>query len=471
MRIFLLLGLTFSSCQLLSINNVTSPFNGPNGPICFNGRTADAYYLDFIHLYHEFASRRKQRLLSYTALNVAHDHTGQRIQSIDYELAEFAKKISKSQNTLTLLLADHGNTYTHYTHAIMEGRFEQYHPAFFMIVPDGVKEILGDQIMQNLRSNQRKLFTMLDIHHALKHIPDDYPKDTGIFGRISANRTCNDLDLRLPNLCVCEGWDAAALNDTAQVAVLDFAVGQLNNKIQEYQKTARESKQAPNCKKLVPLYFLNVRERNEGGYLVTSLDFVTSAGQGATQQHDVFHVQIQSEVKSDEESRNMKLLNYDRISKYGPYRACADKDIDMRLCVCDMGHSAKQDTSMEEILLRELMDHPKHTKYDLTITKETKTSACIFLRILSYPETTASDSIFSASYEVINICSYELNIMLYVKLDNMKSTSHQPLEKTLAPYSTTYLGSVARSVPYWDSKVEASKLVVESSATDDPYSL
>lgn len=453
--------MTFSSCKVLSFNNVTDPFNGPDDtPVCFNGQVVAKYYLDFIHLYHETASNHSERLVSFTTLNVAHDATGQRIQSIDHELAEFVKKISKSENTLTLLLADHGNTYTDFTHAVMEGRFEQYHPSFFMIIPDGVKKILGNDIMNNLRLNQLKLFTMLDIRRALIEIPN-HPRTSGIFGEIAANRTCNDLELRLPNLCVCEGWDMETLNNTAQVSVLDFAVGQLNNKIQDYQKNVRHSKQVPFCMKLVPLYFSNVRERNEGEYLLTSLDFVTAPGRGADQSYEVFHVEVRSEIKNAGKSLNMTLLNFDRISKYGPYRSCGDKNIDMRLCVCDIEHS-KEKITIERYVLRELMHHPTHTEYDLKVMKETKTSPCIFLRMLSYPETTSSDdSIFSASFEVSNMCSSDLNVSLYLELDNMKYSTLQPLNCILSPYSTRYMGSVIRTVPYWDSDIESMDISIK----------
>ena len=208
----------------MTANNVTDPFNGPGGPLCLNGRFHDSYLLDFTNIYYDYAARNNINMISLTGLNVAHDHTGRRIQSIDLEMANYVKKMSKNSKTLTILFADHGNTYTHYTHAIMEGRFEQYHPSLFFIIPRDVKKKLGMKIMNNLRTNQNKLCTLLDIHESLMTIPKNIsPK--GIFAPINSSRNCDDIDLRLPNLCVCEGWDAETLNDTSQAGVLDFAVG------------------------------------------------------------------------------------------------------------------------------------------------------------------------------------------------------------------------------------------------------
>ena len=117
-----------------------------------------------------------EKLVSYTGLHVAHDDTGRRVQSIDKYLSEFIGRIAFVDNTLTILLADHGNTYTEYTHAIMEGRFEQYHPFFFLIIPKVVQKKLSWQILNNLRQNQKKLLTTLDIHNALISIPNGLKK-------------------------------------------------------------------------------------------------------------------------------------------------------------------------------------------------------------------------------------------------------------------------------------------------------
>ena len=83
----------------------------------------------------------------------------------------------------------------------MEGRFEQYHPFFFLIIPKGVQKKLSWQILNHLRQNQKKLLTTSDIHNALISIPNGV-KENGIFSNIPNNRTCDQLDFRLPNLCL-----------------------------------------------------------------------------------------------------------------------------------------------------------------------------------------------------------------------------------------------------------------------------
>lgn len=453
-------GLSFTSCKILQTNNITNPFNGPDGPLCFNGQFQDGYLLDFSRLHHGSASRHGNRMLSFTTLNVAHDNLGKRIQSIDDELKNYVQNIIKSNNTLTLVLADHGNTYTHYTHAIMEGRFEQYHPAFFMIIPEQVKKLLGHNIMNNLRTNQRKLVTMLDIHGALQTIPTE-PKQQGIFSPIPCNRSCDDLNLRLPNLCVCEGWDAETLNDTLQIGLVHFAIGELNNKILQQQKQIRQKQQIPGCLRLVPTSFKNVRERSAQGRLITSMDISTMAGSGASQSRDIFHVQIQSSINPDDVSRNMKLLNFDRISKYGPYRACADKRIDMRLCVCNI-KARGTERNLENVIMHDMIQYPNLLPTNIEIKRVFKISECLFYRTISYPDTNENeqDAIYTATYEVANICGHMINVTMDITLDNMKLTSTNPVIKHLLPFGMTYVMTAIRAVPYWTSRVDSVKIYV-----------
>jgi len=355
-----------------------------------------------------------------------------------------------------LLLADHGNTYTHYTHAIMEGRFEQYHPSFYMIIPDQVKETLGDKIMNNLRQNQKKLVTMIDIHEALKYIPDEI-QPSGLFSNIPTNRTCDDLNLRLPNLCVCEGWDAETLNNSRQVGMLDFAVGQLNNMIAVSQQDLYKKGRTPRCHRLVPTKFINVRERNREKYFVTSLDFYVLSGKGADDPHDVFHVEVQSIIEPNQHSRNMTLLSFDRLSKYGPYSACSDPSINMRLCVCDFCE-AREETTIG-LIKSNMMQYHQLFPTDLIVKSINKINNCIYFRTVSYPELKEDKSIFSSSYDVANICEMNINVTLTVIYGNMKTTSPFPISRIIYPFSIIYIGGCIRDVPYWNSHAAEVKFI------------
>jgi len=451
-------GLTFSSCHVLETNNVTLPFNGPPGPLCYNGQFQDSYHFDYVQNRHEFASKNNISLLSYTGLMVSHDDIGRRIQSMDYVIDKFLDKISSLENTLTLLLADHGNTYTEYTHALMEGTFEQYHPYFFMIIPDTVKKTLGTDIMNNLRQNQKKLVTMLDISEAIKYIPTEI-QPTGLFSNISSKRTCDDLNLRLPNLCACEGWDIAVKNDIWQVAILDFAVGQLNNKITSSQKSILQNggnSKTPTCQRLVPVKFNKVRERNKDNYMITTFDFSVASGKGADHPYDVFHVEIQSIIDVRESSRQMQLLSFDRISKYEPYRECSDPETDIRLCICDIKATSNFHKTNKEIVIENLLNYHQIFPVEFSKTIEENDNAkCIYLKVVSYPEENTEQSIYSTSIEVANVCGITIsNVEITVCSTNMKPTTPLPMVYNIPPYSMIYIGGIIRHVYYVSSKIE-----------------
>ena len=212
-----------------------APFNGPDGDqICFNGKLQHSYFLQYsIDTLNTIASsRRSLPLLSYTALNVGHHDIGRRIQSLDSDLAHYLSTMAKDQNTLTIILADHGNTYTEYTYATLEGRFEMFHPSLFVIVPNKVAGLLGRDALSALEVNQRRLVTMIDLHHSLLPLAgylSGFVKSVGLFTPILPTRTCNDVELRTPNLCVCEGWDSPTTNDSSKISIVEFAVGELNN--------------------------------------------------------------------------------------------------------------------------------------------------------------------------------------------------------------------------------------------------
>ncbi|XP_068685973.1 uncharacterized protein [Montipora foliosa] len=340
-------GLTHSSCEILKSYNIDSPFNGPDGDqICFNGKLQHSYFFQYTAdtLKTISKDRMARPLFSFTALNVGHDDIGRRTQSLDNDLAHYVATMATEQNTLTILLADHGNTYTEYTTSILEGRLEMFHPSLFIIVPQKVAALLGKEAMTALEVNQRRLLTMIDLHHSLLPLAGSlsrFVKPVGIFTPISLNRTCNDIELKTPNFCVCEGWDSPTTNDSSKIAIVEFAVGELNNMIQtQFLHGANQRKKVHpvlrSCQRLRASWFANVRERisKSDGALITSLDVYFTAGNIVKHQEDVFHVEIKSKDMKIQNSLEMVLVDFDRLTLFGKYRKCADVGVQLRLCIC-----------------------------------------------------------------------------------------------------------------------------------------
>ncbi|XP_048588300.1 uncharacterized protein LOC5510969 isoform X2 [Nematostella vectensis] len=436
-------GITHSACEVLRMYNTNTPFNGPQeGQICYNGRFQHSYYLDYnLHSFRAIRqSRSAKPLLSYNIINVGHDNIGTRIKTFDRDLREYVDLIGREKDTITILLADHGNTYTRYTSAIAEGRFEMFHPSLFVIVPSNVATILGKEAVAALRTNQRRLTTMIDIHHALRALAGPITngvRPDGIFGQIP-DRTCNDVELRTPNLCVCEGWDSPTTNDTLKLALVEFAIGQLNNKIQQQFLDAKGTSAVAvtrACAKLKALSFYNVRERNSNGYMLTTMEIAVPSGDFVSQKQDVFQVEVKSRLSLETDSLDVELVHYERVSMFGKYKSCADKGVNPKLCVCS---KHKKALTSKRDLRAEVLNvwWPLGKVY----YKQIKSNGCLFLAKRIHGE---SDAI---GYEIANVCkrrTYTVRVV-YSEAYNMKMSHKSPVTVEVPVCGVTFVLSARK---------------------------
>ena len=450
-------GLTHSSCEVLAPFGPDAPFNGPAGDqICFNGKLQHSYFLKYsIDTLNAVASSRKSRpLLSYTALNVGHDDTGRRIQSLDSDLAHYVSAVANDQNSLTIILADHGNTYTEYTYAILEGRFEMFHPSLFVIVPDKVAGLLGRDALSALEVNQRRLVTMIDLHHSLLPLAGPLSRfvdPVGLFIPISANRTCNDVELRTPNLCVCEGWDSPTTNDSSKISIVEFAVGELNNLVLEQSAKSANRNRHPilrACQRLRPLRFENVRERNSksDGALITSFDVYFHAGNVVNHDEDIFHVEVKSREMANQYSLQMELVQYDRLTLYGKYGTCADQGVHLKLCICSE-RKGKRD------LMKKLEKVP-WSKYTTFLLKKANVRKigdieCLFLIKRNH------SSGKSVAFEIANTCPNEtFTTKISAQIENMRLSRELPFRITVQAGSIKFVFSAQIEIDYWNASIE-----------------
>ncbi|XP_022790508.1 uncharacterized protein LOC111329989 [Stylophora pistillata] len=464
-------GLTHSSCEVLGSFGLETPFNGPEGDqICFNGKLQHSYFLEYsIDMLNIIASSRRYRpLFSYTALNVGHDETGRRIQSLDSDLARFVSVMANNKNTLSIVLADHGNTYTQYTSDVLEGRFEMFHPSLFVIVPNKVAELLGPVAMAALEVNQRRLVTMFNLHHSL--LPLARPlrgvvKPIGLFTAISPNLTCNDIELRTPNLCVCNGWDSPTTNDSSKISFAEFAVGELNEMLQaEFTEPINGKLQKHpmirSCERLRPVRFQNVRERNSksDGELITSFDIYFRSGDVVKQKEDIFHVEVKSKEMANQYSLQMELVNYDRLTLFGKYQACADQGAHLKLCICSR-RTKKRLTELERVPWLEystiLSNSPKARKVG--------DDQCLFL--LKRNHSLGQ----SVAFEIANICNEKIfYLRISANFENMKLSRKVPFEVKVQPGSIKFLLSARIAVDFWSTFIEVDVDINEKGVSYPP---
>lgn len=443
--------------------DMVEPFNGPRGnKICYNGIFQHSYFLQYVldTLKAIRTSRHALPLFSYLALNVGHDQDGLRVQTLDAALAKYSNEFAMQDNTLTILLADHGNTYTEYTVSALEGRFEMFHPSLFFIIPNNVAKLLGDKTMKSLRINQGRLITMVDLHPTLMTLADPLNGElqrTGLFAPISSERTCDHVDLRTPNLCVCDGWDSPTLNDTTRISLVEYAIGQLNNQL---QKSLIKNLQVPlvsSCGRLQPIRFENVRERNsiKDGGLVTSFDIVVPAGNAVSRDEDIFRVEVKS-MKSSTESLNYKLVHYERLSMFGKYKTCADKSVNLKLCVCNLVDTRARFPKTPKAIKAMLIKNTANYFRCKVLSKRIGNDKCMYLIKRIHHDGVAF------AYEVANVCLDKSRDVLIASRDsaNARFSVEFPLLVTVPAGSITFAFAATRHIEDYEATFDIKSVVV-----------
>ena len=343
-------GLSHASCEIFKRYKMTNQFNHPK-KVCFEGKPFAEYFLDYVqNIYNNLKTvGKKTRLLTYTHLNIGHEVTGTRIRQIDERLSKYVESMARIQDTLTVILSDHGPKTTKYSFNTMEGRAEKYDPLLFIIVPEKVAHTLGFKRFRTLVQNQNRLITTLDLHNGFMSLgatglTHTTARDNGIFGLIPANRTCADLSMKPLAVCKCEKWETIFPdNDKRFTWLAEFALGIINNKIQlQFLGDSKEVKGYGNCQRLVGSSFTKIRRRSEGANFITTMDIAVLPG------NEIFEVQIKHPQNLKKQHSFLKLTVHERITIYRHFRKCADDSVSLGLCVCDHKKLQKQPTKRKQ---------------------------------------------------------------------------------------------------------------------------
>ena len=450
-----LTGLTHSSCEVLKSFEVPELFHGPS-KLCYGGKHYHSLFLQFLEsLFQEIdVDLEKKPLFSFSMLNVGHEDSGLRIQTFDESLAKFVKTFTADPNTLTIILSDHGNTYGSFPRTL-EGRFEIFQPHLFMIIPKRVQNLLGKNKVRTLQQNQKRLLTITDVHHTLMAIAanignEGQRQNQGLFQPISRNRSCEDLQLLSSSLCICQGWEAKVHTNSFHLIIAEFALGQLNDKIQtqflENSQAKRPVSGFGSCERLKGERIENVREKRDGETLTISLDIYV-------QDEELFSATVQ--MITGGVSMNMELIEYERFSEYGIYQTCKDKGVDLRLCICkrrtpkhnsvtkSYGLSSatvkleNTDTTRERITAK--WQHYGSIFASVTRADDMHEN-CLFILLREHKS--------GVIFEAANSCNFvSYTIELHLLLNNMQVSENTPVHKELGPGAIHFLIAVIQLDP------------------------
>ena len=290
-------GMTYLACESKTKYSVPNQLDGKSSKAsCVNGRYVFNFLFDHIEKARQAkrVSRAKKPYFFYTYLTLSRDKLGAGIKQIDKQLSTFLSGMAHEENSVTIVTSDHGPTTTKYSLDSVEGRYEIYDPVLFMIIPKGVALKFGKEQMEALVKNQHRLISPKDLHNTLVSMANLEQRhlarraDRGLLAEIPENRTCKDIGVDVGALCKCRGWETwFSDNDPRFTWVAEFALGDLNNKLQYSTKTLKSfsNKRTGRCQKLVGYSFEKIYHSKRSVPFVLSLDLIVHPGRQVFETH------------------------------------------------------------------------------------------------------------------------------------------------------------------------------------------
>ena len=464
-------GISLLSCDVYETYSTTNLFSSKALPnVCFAGQHFSSLFLEYVKKYTELNDMAAQPFIAYTHLLTSHDTDGRRIVNDDQSLADLFHHAAHLRNTVTIFASDHGAKATKFAAYTTQGRKEVYQPLLFMIIPHEVSKLLGPDVMNALVLNQNRLVGVEDLHHSLVSILDDnsnmsrsivdtnkLQKDPnveilpsrlrGLFQLVPLDRTCEQMRLKSDVLCLCDGMDKTVSNDSYQLQwAAEFALGTLNNRIQEQYTTALKSE--PKVVQTSGFYGYGACQRYIGAGIVRARQIVTGSEQKLffslllqpldRKTLEIFDVEVSFGVKQN--AAGITLNNLIRVSPFNEYEKCADKDVDPRLCACDADQ--QNNTKWRNELFSKIAAHENFKLKSQVLIIVDPPCLAIISRFQWENIGRGKWRKVIATYEAVNACpdvTYELSIRFRKVRGTRVSLRHSASSVTLSPRTATFL--------------------------------
>ncbi|XP_072020713.1 uncharacterized protein [Amphiura filiformis] len=344
------IALTTANCEVLKSNKLLAPYQGEGKAICYNGKYHADYLLAYLESLQKQLTTCKRPFFNYLDLNIGHEYSGLRIQTLDESLANFINFLNNQTNTFTFMFGDHGLRYGKFLETA-EGKVELGHPVCFIHASKNLEEKLGKDKMESLRLNQDRLIDIVDLRQTLfTFSPDDDNSifeidkqyDThpnGLFHPIDPKRSCSSLGIGLEgSKCICssEGRTSHMMSNDTRVKVLaDFALGEINNILQDQFVSANKESGSGfgSCERLVGKWIDNVMEYYDQNTTAIEMNLHLPGKLPTPEKDEIFFVAVQV-TSSSQDGPSLVLAHYERTSIYGVYDECRDEGVEGRVCIC-----------------------------------------------------------------------------------------------------------------------------------------
>ncbi|GFS15093.1 hypothetical protein ElyMa_006763000 [Elysia marginata] len=323
---------------------------GKPAPSCDEGQTTSKRWLNYFRdIFFMYPHQRK--FLFHFITDFSHDDNNG-IMKMDDDIAEVVRVLHQGNylnNTLLILMGDHGARYPAYIRASWQGKMEERLPYFGFAFPTWFEKKYP-QAIANLRINTERLTTPFDLYETFKDFlhfqgagqGDVNKRGISLFKEIPLERSCQHADVA-NHWCACLDWVKMSANDSGVQRAVRTVVETLNNYTSRYRDDcALLSVQAVGmANKLQPsqqvLSFkgerledrkVDLSDKTKNSLTLYQLMLTTQPGGGQ------FEVTVSHDLTNDLFSVSEKEIS--RINRYNDDPACIlEKDKSIRAyCYC-----------------------------------------------------------------------------------------------------------------------------------------
>ncbi|KAK6170001.1 hypothetical protein SNE40_018499 [Patella caerulea] len=351
---------------------------------------------------------------------------------MDKALSNIVSELLAKQDSLVVLMSDVGDPSKFNMLSNQFFQTQSSNPFMYFLIPKRLRSTIGEDVISILKFNSNRLITSSDFHVTLQDIMNGIPgfmKDSNSKVLISdpklghslinpsmPSRSCEDLNIKPPGLCICDNTFIPYPNDSVQVAFAEFATGLINNHLQD---PVNES--FVFCNNLSGHMFTNVRVGRVHGRKHIFFDLVVSMGRSGTLHR--FN-DIELEIESYPNIKDLTIKLYKNSAKFKN-----DLKKIKEICCINNNNSRYYNYNSMYANLQGFGVEP-----DITNLHQ----KCLILITRNHKD--------SITYLIGNFCkgrSYE--ITFDANLVNMVSTISLPIKKDLNPGEIKYLTSIVKS--------------------------
>ncbi|CAG7815211.1 unnamed protein product, partial [Allacma fusca] len=215
---------------------------------CVSSEPVPSFMLRYVRRFLE--KLKSSPFFIFNFLNDPFHETAYAIPSCDEDLAEFFLYLKSQEdlleNTLIIIMGDHGDRINFFSHDNMEGYLERALPGLFLRIPDRLQKNFPE-FKKAASINTHRLTTAFDIHHTLLHImslsglslsdtefqPSLHDRSS-LFVEVPTTRTCDSVNIE-DGYCVCNTslHNEAIDNPFFVNQLITFGIRKLNSVLEQ----------------------------------------------------------------------------------------------------------------------------------------------------------------------------------------------------------------------------------------------